>query len=306
MAADGTDVVQLTHLGWTAGFPAWSPDGSKLALAAYTDANNYEIVVVDANGTNPKILTAHASEDLWPTWSPDGSKIAFQSSRTGDREIYVMNADGTDVRNVTNRPGSEDDAPDWSPDGTKIIYWGGLTSVGFNVYTVGTDGSSIKQLTSGWLNAYPRWSPDGKQIVFVSARDSSQEIYVMDADGSDPKRITRNDHDDLFPAWQPLRSDRTTTTEVASPRARLIYGDSTPFTAKVRTIGAIATGRVQFAINAEDDGPATALDGAGEAHYEPDYLLNVGDVVAATYGGDRTGGGVRGHRRCGLSRPRRR
>lgn len=52
-------------------------------------------------------------------------------------------------------------------------------------------------------NTYPRWSPDGRRLVFQSTRDGNEEIYVMNADGSNPIRLTRNMHSDRQAAWSP-------------------------------------------------------------------------------------------------------
>jgi hypothetical protein len=76
-----------------------------------------------------------------------------------------------------------------------------------------------------------------------------------------------------------------TETTVAVPDDTLVYGQSTSFTATVQS-GGIATGQVQFRVGGEDDGAPVAVDALGHARHEPDFLLDVGDVVSATYGGD--------------------
>lgn len=122
--ADGTSPVLLgiSAAGQlSAGRPTWSPDGTKIAfearylLPAETD---YEICVVDADGTDLRRLTTNAFNDEFPAWSPDGTKIAFASDRDGDYEIYVMNADGTGSPvNLTNDPTCDDKSPAWGIGG---------------------------------------------------------------------------------------------------------------------------------------------------------------------------------------------
>lgn len=75
---------------------------------------NWEIYVMDADGTNQRRLTDHPAEDWRPAWSPDGTKIAFRAFRDGSWEIYVMDADGTNQRNLTDYP-AWDGMPAWSP-----------------------------------------------------------------------------------------------------------------------------------------------------------------------------------------------
>ena len=124
MNADGTGVVNLIPLAGQEDFdPAWSPDGSKIAFTSNRDGgnSNYEIYVMNADGSNQRRLTfsdpAAPAWDHEPTWSPDGTKIAFSSARDGNYEIYVMNADGSGQTNLTNSPGN-DDQPSWQAVGS--------------------------------------------------------------------------------------------------------------------------------------------------------------------------------------------
>ncbi|MCC6170361.1 MAG: PD40 domain-containing protein [Caldilineaceae bacterium] len=122
MNADGSNQVQLTD---NASFifgndtPAWSPDGIKIAFRHYNgyDGTNYdfEIYVMNADGSNQTNLTNNPSGNDTPAWSPDGTKIAFVSDRDGDDEIYVMNSDGSNQVQLTNNAWG-DSSPAWMHD----------------------------------------------------------------------------------------------------------------------------------------------------------------------------------------------
>jgi hypothetical protein len=73
-------------------FPAWSP-GTRLAFVSDRDGN-WEIYVMNADGSQPSRLTHSAERDSNPSWSPDASHIYFYSDRTGDREVFVMENSG--------------------------------------------------------------------------------------------------------------------------------------------------------------------------------------------------------------------
>ena len=72
---------------------------------------NWEICVMDADGSNIRRLTTHPDNDCGLTWSPNGTNFAFTSERDGNREIYVMDADGSNQTNLTNNP-----SDDWCLD----------------------------------------------------------------------------------------------------------------------------------------------------------------------------------------------
>ena len=121
MNADRTDVVNITNHEAHDSFPAWSPDGKKIAFVSTRDGHALDVCVMKADGTNVVNLTKFWSAEYDPVWSPDGKKIAFVSDRHGNSEIYVMNADGTDVVNITKHEAHNYD-PAWSPDGTTIAF----------------------------------------------------------------------------------------------------------------------------------------------------------------------------------------
>jgi hypothetical protein len=110
---DGTGLTQVTQGStrhdWE---PDWSPDGTRLAVSGYANANA-DIYSMNADGSNVTRLTTDPGFDQWPAWSPDGSKIAFASNRNGTYQVFTMNADGTGVTLLSAIPTAL--APDWQP-----------------------------------------------------------------------------------------------------------------------------------------------------------------------------------------------
>lgn len=196
----------------------------------YRDGNP-EIYLMNPDGSQPINLTNHPDSDMYAAWSPNGTKIAFVSRRDGDSEIYVMNADGSDPTNLTNHPDS-DYYPVWSPDGDRIAFTTNRESTspvlsidpkliinGYNVeiFVMNADGSGQTNISNHpeW-DGYPSWSPNGDQLVFRTDRDASngivmgivlvdlgQEIYLVNADGTSPTRLTNSPENDTYPSWSP-------------------------------------------------------------------------------------------------------
>jgi hypothetical protein len=283
MAPDGSARTQVTSLG-SASFPAWSPDGSKLALASYsTTTNNYDIWTVAANGTNPTQLTSSPAEDIAPSWSPDGSRISFVTNRDGDREIYVMDPDGGHLTDLTNRHASEEESADWSPDGSKIVFSSIVPNGSPDVSVMDAAGGGVVRLGVGY---YPTWSPDGKRIAFTRSAAGGTDLFTMKTDGTDVVQVTHDGGEKLMTDWQPLGPASVTQTTVSTPVGTIVYGDSTLLTSMVSSAGPAPTGVMQFRVNGVNDGGPVGVDSGGRAEYDPPFLLDVGDVASATYGGD--------------------
>jgi TolB protein len=128
MRPDGRDVRQVTQVEGE--YPAWAPDGRRLVFMSAqpgTRGNNpnYDIFVVNVDGTGLKQLTDWPGEDGWPAWSPDGRWIAFSTTHyeTGDspgRSVYLMRPDGSDKHRLAVPLAAS--FPIWSPDGKTIMF----------------------------------------------------------------------------------------------------------------------------------------------------------------------------------------
>ncbi|MDX1414866.1 MAG: hypothetical protein R3293_11795, partial [Candidatus Promineifilaceae bacterium] len=160
--------LQRIVTGWTA-FPAWSPDGKTIALQLWID-NNYEIFLVDADGSNLRRLTNNPDFDGQPAWSPDGKKIAFASSRNGAYAIYLMNADGSSQNQLSTFALSLH--PTWSPDGQYIGFDADVDNDGWQELALikrnGSDEQMIYNPGSTATSWAGSWSPDGKTLGFAN------------------------------------------------------------------------------------------------------------------------------------------
>ena len=124
--ADGSDQVVLIDVSgcrsqFTTRSPVWSPNGRQIAFYLYAPDPNFDIYVVEADGSDLTRLTSHSANDEFPVWSPFGNRIAFHSDRAGNRDIYVMDANGGNLTRLTEHA-ADDEFPVWSPDGSRIAF----------------------------------------------------------------------------------------------------------------------------------------------------------------------------------------
>ena len=128
-------------------------------------------------------------------------KIMFTSKRDGNFEVYLMDDDSTNVVNLTNNA-STDYGLNWSPDGKHILFYSNRSG-NEDVWRINSDGTNPINLTNATSNERSAtYSPDGKTIAFISDRDEkTSDLYLMNADGSDVKRITTNKLYCESPVW---------------------------------------------------------------------------------------------------------
>lgn len=141
-----------------------------------------------------------------PSWSPDGRRLAFTGNRGDNGNIYVLQVANGELKQITNgeRGGS---SPSWSPDGKRIVFYRFKETDGTNIYTIKVDGTGLKRLAHAGAGVYledPVWSPEGKIAFSSGGQESPAEIFVMNANGSEEKKLTKRKHNfDAGPAWSP-------------------------------------------------------------------------------------------------------
>ncbi len=155
----------------------------------------FDIYTARADGKKLKRLTSSPGYDAEATISRDGKKIVFTSQRDGDLDLYVMDASGKNVRRLTIEPGYDGGAF-FSPDGTKIVYRAHHPESPAEI-------AEYQQLLKSGL-----------------LRPVRLELYVMDADGSNKRRLTNLGAASFAPFFHPGGKRIIFASNLENPRGR--------------------------------------------------------------------------------------
>lgn len=236
------------------------------------------IWIMDSNGNNLKRLTNPKMEVGNPFLSPKGA-IAFPVQIGTTEDIYVIDPDGNNLRRVTFIEGPVLEIPDegdkpiqlsffrhcsWSPDGTKIAFSSGHPYES-QIFVLDVSSQKIMQLTKTGRSHNPCWSPDGSQIVYSFSRErqGKSEIWVIDADGSNPTSLTQSVEESCSsPQWSP-------------DGARIIFATSKSGLAIINSDGSNLR---RLTYLSDDDAPVWSPDGSQVA-FSAGYLGSGGVYV---------------------------
>ena len=213
---DGTSVTQLTSDAADDAFPAFSPDGSRIAFCS-TRSGSWQVYLMDRDGRNVVQVTSGRTQCVHPTFSPDGNRIAYSSlgGRSGQWELWTA-----DLGNGSQKMIGYGLFPRWSPrkDVDRIAYQRPRQrgSRWFSLWTIDLVDGEGRRPTEVAVSPVaaivtPCWSPDGKKLAFATVVEPSkdldgqaygrQDVWTVDADGGNRQRLTDGGGSNLMPFW---------------------------------------------------------------------------------------------------------
>ncbi len=208
---DGKNLVNITQSSSVyEDFPAWSPDGDRIAYEACVESGcTLMSSQPDGSNASPFLKPTHLKSPRLVAWSPDGQRIAFVADQaaTGLAQVYVANLDGSALVQLTDVPTGHL-SPAFSGDGTWVSFvrdtdLDSLSNSGiFRIHPDGTEESVViigqirRQLSQVWHPLY-NW------IAFDGTFGVNYDIYLVKPDGSGLVKVTNSETTDEFsPAWR--------------------------------------------------------------------------------------------------------
>jgi Tol biopolymer transport system component/DNA-binding winged helix-turn-helix (wHTH) protein len=184
----------LAATGSDAQYPAFSPDGTRLAWRQNTD--NIDICRIALKSSNPAAkepasLIASTANEVSPRYSPDGKRVVFVSTRSGSDEIWVSASDGANPVRLTSFRGPLAGSPSWSPDGRQIVF-DCRPEGNADIFVVNSEGGQPRRLTTDPAeDIVPSWSRDGRWLYFSSNRGGRLQVWKMPASGGAASQVTK-------------------------------------------------------------------------------------------------------------------
>ncbi|MBL0358297.1 MAG: PD40 domain-containing protein [Chitinophagaceae bacterium] len=186
----------------------WSPDGQTIYFSGlwhnpdYSDfkPENWSIYKYDFKN---KITTKFIDSAYYVAVSPSGKNIATGKIHNGNRDIYIYDINGEKINRITSHP-KVDYIASFSPNGKKILF-NSTRNGKADIYVVNIDSTGLKRLTFSTSDSSynsPQWSPNGKKIVYyLGVSKLKDQLYVMNADGSNKVNISNDSLQNFYPSW---------------------------------------------------------------------------------------------------------
>lgn len=192
------------------------------ALCACADEMPVQPPVLQPAYVKPLFAEAGAGHnDSSPTWVHGGGMLAIERAEEAKRRIVIARPDGAVVKTVYYQTETDDiglgallpglgesvsynSGMTWSGKGDQFVFMSNAGEGNYDLYLGRLDGKAMRRLTTDpEKDGQPAWSPAGGAVVFVSGREGSANLYLLDPVSARTVQLTRGDTSCLYPRWSP-------------------------------------------------------------------------------------------------------
>jgi TolB protein len=195
--------VQVSAKSGINGAPAYSPDGTQLALALSRKDGNVDVYVLTLATQDLRRVTDDSSIDTEPAWAPDGRSLYFTSDRAGAPQVYQVGTEpGARARRVTFE-GSYNARPRPSPDGRQVAVVT-LDRGAYRIAVVDAKQGGLQVLSTGSQDESPSFAPNGADILYTSSVGGRDTLAIVSSDGRIQQQVASSAGELREAAWSPF------------------------------------------------------------------------------------------------------
>ncbi|MDA8019706.1 MAG: hypothetical protein MPN21_19880 [Thermoanaerobaculia bacterium] len=226
-------LLTLAGAAWAAEscqFPAWSPDGNRIACVQKSESGDSLVLVHLETGSVEQVLAPGVHDGYFTSWHPSGEWLGFRSHNDGNAEAYKCRLDGTELVNLTDHE-SEDGVPFWSADGKSFAFRSNR-GAGFDIF-LQTEAGALQRLTTHpERDGVPFWNHRSGVIGFHSTRNGNWDLLVVDPSTKVVEALLIDQADNYLAAWSPdgrlvaFMSNRDTPAGSQSRKVHILSVDS--------------------------------------------------------------------------------
>jgi TolB protein len=193
---------------------AFSTRIAYISVLGHLPTKNFQLIVADADGENPRVVMQSNEPLMSPSWSPDGQSLAYVSFEDRLPSVYVQTLKSGERRRVSAHAGVNQ-APAWSPDGKKLALTLSTRDGNLDIYVMDLTTQLLSRITDDpGIDTEPQWSKDGQSLYFTSDRAGGPQIYKVGVrPGDKPRRLTFQGSYNARPRLSPDESQLAFVTQ---------------------------------------------------------------------------------------------
>jgi serine/threonine-protein kinase len=166
-----------------------SPDGSKVVV--FTLEERFNLLLLDLERGQNRMLAGEDADDTWPLWTPDGSRVVFNSNRHGGPTMHLFSRpwDGSEPAELVAEMAAPPQPHAWTPDGSVLLF-SRTDGSSFGIWELPFVGDRTPRprLDTPANEFHPALSPDGRWLAYVSDEGGQDEVWVRAYPGPGPVR----------------------------------------------------------------------------------------------------------------------
>jgi len=206
----------------------FSSNGTKIIFESNRN-KNWDIYIMNADGSDQNRLTENDYDDRMPSWHPDGKSILFQSNHSGNFQLYILKLNSGEVKLIElGAFNFEPEMARFSNDGKQIIFTAKTANENnFNLFQFNIQKQKLNQITfDSTRSVYGSFLPGDEEIIFHSRRDTenkADEIYIQNLQTSAVKRLTQWHKHNFCPSVSPNGQKVAYVTSMEGIRPELYF-----------------------------------------------------------------------------------